>query len=62
MLTLPSNSARLIRMDLEMMNSIKILADVQKDRALSLSFDNNLLTEINGNQYTLGLGYTGSKI
>lgn len=47
----------LIRVDLEMMNSVKILADVQKDRALSLSFDNNLLTEINGNQYTLGLGY-----
>ncbi|NJY64145.1 cell surface protein SprA [Salinimicrobium sp. CDJ15-81-2] len=47
----------LVRVDLEMTNSIKILADVQKDRALSLSFDNNLLTEISGNQYTLGLGY-----
>jgi cell surface protein SprA len=47
----------LIRVDMEMTNSIKILADIQKDRALSLSFDNNLLTEINGNQYTLGLGY-----
>lgn len=47
----------LVRVDLEMNNSVKILADVQKDRALSLSFDNNLLTEINGNQYTLGLGY-----
>jgi cell surface protein SprA len=40
-----------------MANSVKILADIQKDRAISLSFDNNLLTEINGNQYTLGLGY-----
>ena len=47
----------LVRIDMEMANSIKILADVQKDRALSLSFDNNLLTEISGNQYTLGLGY-----
>ncbi len=47
----------LIRVDMEMTNSVKILADIQKDRALSLSFDNNLLTEINGNQYTLGLGY-----
>lgn len=47
----------LVRIDLEMANSVKILVDVQKDRALSLSFDNNLLTEINGNQYTLGLGY-----
>ncbi|MFD2517766.1 T9SS outer membrane translocon Sov/SprA [Salinimicrobium flavum] len=47
----------LVRIDLEMTNSVKILADVQKDRALALSFDNNLMTEINGNQYTLGLGY-----
>jgi cell surface protein SprA len=47
----------LVRIDMEMNNSVKILADVQKDRALSLSFDNNLLTEINGNQYTVGLGY-----
>lgn len=47
----------LIRVDLEMTNSIKVLADIKKDRALSLSFDNNLLTEIRGNQYTLGLGY-----
>lgn len=47
----------LIRIDMEMMNSIKVLAEVQKDRALSLSFDNNLLTEIKGNQYALGLGY-----
>ncbi len=47
----------LVRVDMEMANSIKILADIQKDRALSLSFDNNLLTEISGNQYTLGLGY-----
>jgi cell surface protein SprA len=47
----------LVRVDLEMANSVKILADVQKDRALSLSFDNNLLTEISGNQYTVGLGY-----
>ncbi|WP_093110664.1 T9SS outer membrane translocon Sov/SprA [Salinimicrobium catena] len=47
----------LVRIDMEMNNSVKILADVQKDRALSLSFDNNLLTEISGNQYTVGLGY-----
>jgi len=47
----------LIRIDMEMVNSVKVLAEIQKDRALSLSFDNNLLTEIRGNQYTLGLGY-----
>lgn len=47
----------LVRMDFEMKNSMSILAEVRTDRALSLSFDNNLLTEINGKEYTVGLGY-----
>ncbi len=47
----------LIRIDFEMNNSIKILAEMRKDRALSLSFANNLLTEIKGNEYIVGLGY-----
>lgn len=47
----------LVRVDMEMINSLRILAEIQKDRALSLSFANNLLTEIKGNQYTFGLGY-----
>ena len=47
----------LVRLDFEMQNSIKILAEIRKDRALSLSFDNNLLTEIKGNEYIIGLGY-----
>ena len=47
----------LIRVDFEMNNSVKILAEVRKDRALSLSFANNLLTEISGMEYIVGLGY-----
>lgn len=47
----------LIRFDVEMKNSIKILAEVRKDRSLNMSFDNNLLTEVKGNEYILGLGY-----
>ncbi|OIQ29421.1 MAG: cell surface protein SprA [Bacteroidetes bacterium MedPE-SWsnd-G2] len=47
----------LIRIDFEMKNSVKILAEVKKDRILSLSFDNNLLTEISGYEYIVGLGY-----
>jgi len=47
----------LVKVDMEMKNSVKILAEVRKDRSLSLSFDNNLLTEVQGNEYTLGLGY-----
>lgn len=47
----------LIRVDFEMKNSVQIRAEVKKDRALSLSFDNNLLTEMQGQTYTLGTGY-----
>ena len=47
----------LIRVDFEMKNSVKILAEFRKDRALSLSFANSLLTEIQGNEIILGLGY-----
>ena len=47
----------LIRVDFEMQSSLSLLAEIRRDRALSLSFDNNLLTEINGKEYTLGLGY-----
>ena len=47
----------LFRFDMEMKNSIKILAEMKKDRLLSLSFDNNLMTEIQGKEYILGLGY-----
>ena len=47
----------LLRVDFEMQNSVSILAEVRTDRAMSLSFDNNLMTEINGREYTVGLGY-----
>ena len=47
----------LFRFDFEMKNSIRILAEMKKDRLLSLSFDNNLMTEIQGKEYILGLGY-----
>ncbi|MEA1784631.1 cell surface protein SprA [Arenibacter sp. GZD96] len=47
----------LIRVDFEMVNALSVLAEVRTDRALSLSFDNNLLTEIRGKDFTLGLGY-----
>jgi len=47
----------LIRLDFEMQNSVSVLAEVRSDRMLSLSFDNNLLTENKGKEYTVGLGY-----
>ena len=47
----------LLKVDMEMKNSIKLTAEIKKDRSLSLSFDNNLLTEIQGDEYIFGLGY-----
>ncbi len=47
----------LIKVDFEMKNSMSVLAEVRTNRTLSLSFDNSLLTEINGKDYTVGLGY-----
>lgn len=47
----------LIKVDFEMQNSLRILAELRKDRALSLSFANSLLTEIQGMEYIVGLGY-----
>lgn len=47
----------LIKFDMEMKNDMSILAEYRKDRALSLSFANNLLTEVKGDEIVLGLGY-----
>ncbi len=47
----------LIRLDMEMNNSLKLLAELRKERAISLSLDNNLITESNGDEYIVGLGY-----
>ncbi len=47
----------LIKLDFEMKNSVSILAEIRRDRMLSLSFNNNLLTEIQGDEYRVGLGY-----
>ena len=47
----------LIKIDFEMKNSVKLSTEIKKDRSLSISFDNNLLTEIQGNEYIIGLGY-----
>ena len=47
----------LVRVDFEMKNSFKVLAEMKKDRTMSMSFDNNLLTEVKGMEYIVGLGY-----
>lgn len=47
----------LVRLDFEMKNSMSIVAELQTMRALTMSFDNNLLTELDSKDYTIGLGY-----
>ena len=47
----------LARVDFETKNAFKVLAEVKKDRSISLSFDNNLLTEVKGIEYVVGFGY-----
>ncbi len=47
----------LVRLDFEMKNSVRINAEMKKDRALSMSFDNNLLTEVQGLEYVIAFGY-----
>lgn len=47
----------LISVDFETKSKVQIRAQINKDRMLSLSFDNNLLTEIVGNVFTFGAGF-----
>ncbi|MBF6653397.1 cell surface protein SprA [Flavobacterium columnare] len=47
----------LLRLDIQMKNSLKFIGEIKKDRILSLSFDNNLLTELKGQEYIFGIGY-----
>ncbi len=55
--TLTEQFTPLIRVDFEAKNSINVLAEIRRNRMLSLSFDNNILTELQGDEYIVGLGY-----
>jgi cell surface protein SprA len=47
----------LININFELKNSLNIMAEMKKDRSFNMSFDNNLLTEVQGNDYTVRIGY-----
>lgn len=47
----------LAQVDFELKNSFNFRFGVKKDRTLNMSFDNNLLTEVKGNDYTVSVGY-----
>ena len=47
----------LIRADMELKNSMSLLAEFNRDRTISISLDNDYLTEILKREYKFGLGY-----
>ncbi len=47
----------LFKVDMELKNSFSFLLELKTDRSLSLSLDNNLLTESRGQQYVVGAAY-----
>ncbi len=55
--TLIDEFSPLIKVDFKMRNSFSFNGLIRKDRSLSMNFSNNVLTEIKGTEYSLGLGY-----
>ena len=52
----------LIELDIEFKNSLRLVLDIIKDRAISLSLANNFITESWGNEYIIGLGYRARNV
>ena len=47
----------LIKVDMKMKNSFSFSGRINKDRSLTLNFDNNTITQIRGTEFVVGLGY-----
>ncbi|NOR29047.1 MAG: cell surface protein SprA [Lutibacter sp.] len=47
----------LIKLDVKMKNSVSFSGRINKDRGLTLNFNNNTITQIKGTEYVIGLGY-----
>ncbi|WGH74425.1 cell surface protein SprA [Tenacibaculum tangerinum] len=55
--TLIDEFSPLVKVDFRMKNSFSFKGEVRRDRTLTLNFNNNTLTDVNGTEYVLGLGY-----
>ena len=55
--TLAEQFNPLLRADMELKNSMSLLAEFNRDRTISISLDNDYLTEILKKEYKFGLGY-----
>lgn len=47
----------LVRVEMKMKNSFSFNGEVKRDRTLTMNFNNGTLTDINGTEYVVGLGY-----
>ncbi|MFN4122383.1 MAG: cell surface protein SprA [Flavobacteriales bacterium] len=57
MATISEQFGPLINLDVTMKNSVQARVEIRKSRDLSLSFQNSQLTEINGDEISIGTGY-----
>ncbi len=55
--TLAEQFNPLVKVDVKLKNSFSFKGQINKDRSLNLNFGNNTLTQINGTEYKVGLGY-----
>ena len=47
----------LLKLDFRMKNSVSFTGQINKDRGLTLNFNNNTITQIVGTEYVFGIGY-----
>ena len=55
--TLVDEFSPLVRVDMKMKNSFSMRGEVKSDRTLTMNFNNSTLTDIDGIEYVIGLGY-----
>jgi cell surface protein SprA len=55
--TLVDEFSPLVRIDMKMKNSFSFRGEVKSDRTLTMNFNNSTLTDIDGIEYVVGLGY-----
>jgi len=55
--TLVDEFSPLVRVDMKMKNSFSLRGEVKNDRTLTMNFNNSTLTDIEGIEYVVGLGY-----
>ena len=55
--TLVDEFSPLVKIDMKMKNSFSFRGEVKSDRTLTMNFNNSTLTDIDGIEYVVGLGY-----